>query len=151
MLIFLDIDGVMVPAMSWKTPQNLEDGIPMFTEKATSALKSLISNNTSIILSTSHRSRFPISEWKRIFERRGIKINKLSRLEPNRDLLKSRKDEIMEWFSMNNVVEDYVIIDDDTRLNALPKDLKERLILTSSTVGLTPEDITNYRNRLHFA
>jgi hypothetical protein len=75
----------------------------------------------------------------------------LGSLEPNPDLLKSRKDEIMEWFKLNNVVGDYVIIDDDTRLNALPKNLKERLILTSPTVGLTPEHIINFRERFHLA
>ena len=151
MLIFLDIDGVMVPATSWKAPHNLEDGMPMFTQKSIDALNSLISNNTTIILSTSHRSRFTIDEWRNIFERRGVKINKLGSLEPNPNLLKSRKDEILEWFRTNNVVEDYVIIDDDTRLNDLPKSLKERLILTSSTVGLTPDHISNLRERLHFA
>lgn len=150
MLIFLDIDGVMVPATSWKTPQNLEDGMPMFSEKATNALRSLISSNTTVILSTSHRNRFTINEWKGIFERRGIRINNLLSLGPTNDF-KIRKDEIQDWFAMNNVDEDYVIIDDDTRLNALPKYLKEHLILTSPIVGLTQDHITDFRERPHFA
>lgn len=150
MLIFLDIDGVMVPATGWKAPQNLEDGIPMFTQKAIDALKSLISSDTTIILSTSHRTRFTSDEWRRIFERRGLKIGKLSSLEPNHDF-KKRKDEILGWFNTNNVVGDFIIIDDDTSLNALPKDLKEHLILTSSLIGLTPEHIVEFRKRLHFA
>jgi HAD domain in Swiss Army Knife RNA repair proteins len=149
MLIFLDIDGVMVPATSWKAPQNLEDGIPMFTQKATDALKGLISN-TTIILSTSHRTRFTTNEWKGIFERRGLKINKLSALEPNHDF-KKRKDEILRWFTTHDMVGDFIIIDDDTSLNALPKDLKEHLILTSPLIGLTPDLIANFRKRTHFA
>jgi HAD domain in Swiss Army Knife RNA repair proteins len=150
MLIFLDIDGVMVPATSWKTPQNLEDGIPMFTQRATDALNSLISNDTIVILSTSHRTRFTNSEWKKIFERRGLKIAELSSLGPNNDF-KKRKDEILGWFNINHVVGDFVIIDDDTSLNALPKNLKEHLILTSPLIGLTPEHIVNFRKRLHLA
>ncbi|MFM9838355.1 MAG: HAD domain-containing protein [Cyclobacteriaceae bacterium] len=150
MLIFLDIDGVMVPATSWKAPQNLEDGIPMFTQRATDALKSLISNDTTIILITSHRTRFTSNQWKGIFERRGLKIDKLSSLEPNLDF-KKRKDEILGWFTTHDIVDDFIIIDDDTSLNALPKDLKEHLILTSPLIGLTPDLIANFRKRHHLA
>ena len=28
MIIFLDIDGVMVPAKGWKVPDQLDDGFP---------------------------------------------------------------------------------------------------------------------------
>jgi hypothetical protein len=31
MLIFLDIDGVMVPAKSWERPVLLKDGFPAFS------------------------------------------------------------------------------------------------------------------------
>lgn len=148
MLIFLDIDGVMVPATSWKAPENLEDGIPMFTQKSTEALRGLISDETTVILTTSHRIRFTHAEWKRIFERRGLSISKLLSLEANHDF-KKRKDEILEWLTIHHVIEDFVIIDDDTSLNALPKDLKEHVILTSPLVGLTPEHVTDFRKRLH--
>ena len=30
MLFFLDIDGVMVPAKGWKSPEFLDDGFPAF-------------------------------------------------------------------------------------------------------------------------
>ena len=30
MLVLLDIDGVMVPANSWKKPEFMDDGFPMF-------------------------------------------------------------------------------------------------------------------------
>lgn len=150
MLIFLDIDGVMVPATGWKTPENLEDGMPMFTLKSIEALKSLISGGTTVILSTSHRNRFSLIEWKGIFERRGLRIKNLSTLGLNDDH-KTRKDEILGWFNVNNVLEDFVIIDDDTRLNGLPEDLKEHLILTRSSVGLTAEDVASYKEGLHLA
>jgi hydroxymethylpyrimidine pyrophosphatase-like HAD family hydrolase len=141
MLIFLDIDGVMIPAKSWKVPENLDDGFPMFSEKAIEALRQLISRDTKVILSTSHRNRFTIDIWKKIFERRGLIIENLSRLEPNENLAKHRRDEILGWFNNHNVRDNFVIIDDDKTLNSLPEYLKRNLILTSSTVGLTAEHL----------
>ena len=148
MLIFLDIDGVMVPATGWKTPQNLADGVPMFTKRAIDALRNLISENSTVILSTSHRARFTDNEWKKIFKIRGIDVSNLSSLGSNSDF-KKRKDEILEWINTHQVTEDFVIIDDDTSLNALPENLKERLILTRSLIGLTPEDVLNFKNKFH--
>jgi hypothetical protein len=88
--------------------------------------------------------------WKKIFERRGLKIDKLLTLSVNHDF-KKRKDEILEWLNTHDVETDFVIIDDDTSLNSLPKDLKEHLIITSPLVGLTPEHISNFRKRIHLA
>jgi hypothetical protein len=148
MLIFLDIDGVMVPATHWKAPENLEDGIPTFTQKSTEALRSLITNDTTVILTSSHRVRFTNEQWKRIFERRGLSIERLLLMDANPDF-KKRKDEILGWLNLHTLAEDFIIIDDDTSLHALPKDLKEHLILTSPLIGLTPEHITDFRKRLY--
>ena len=141
MLIFLDIDGVMVPASGWKVPENLDDGFPVFTKEATEALRKIISDSTNVILSTSHRDRFTIDEWKKIFERRGIKIANLSRLGSNVNFEKKRKDELLEWFNAHPVTDKFVIIDDDKNLNALPEYLKRNLVLTSPHIGLTHEHI----------
>ena len=112
MLIFLDIDGVLVPATSWKTPELLEDGFPMFTQKATKALQNILSPSTRVILSTSHRDRYSIDQWKEIFKKRGLHIENLERLAPARIPTK-RKDEIQEWFNSHPVPDKFVIIDDD--------------------------------------
>jgi hypothetical protein len=137
MLIFLDIDGVMVPAKSWQRPEILEDGFAAFSSKAVLVLKELLSQNTEavIMLTTSHKSRFSHSEWKDIFQRRGLNVNQLKSLVENSDFL-SRKEEILNWFNTKGIYEDFIIIDDDKSLNELPKFFKDRLILTSSLVGL---------------
>ena len=137
MLIFLDIDGVMAPAKSWQRPDILEDGFVDFSSKAVSVLQDVLAQNadTTIILTTSHKSRFSLSQWKIIFERRGLKVNKLESLNDNNDF-QSRKVEILNWFESNDIHEDFIIIDDDKSLNDLPKFYKDRLILTSSLVGL---------------
>lgn len=140
MLLFLDIDGVMVPAKGWKSPELLNDGFPEFSPKATIALQQLISEGDTIMLTTSHKANFSIEEWKSIFRNRGIHTNKIERLPENIDNL-NRKDEIVNWFKANNTEENFIIIDDDTSLNDLPDYLKAHLVQPSSLIGLTEEHL----------
>lgn len=140
MLIFLDIDGVMVPAKGWKSPELLNDGFPSFSSQATHVLQNIISDDTTVILTTSHKSSYNLNEWKNIFLRRGISIKNLKSLDANANNL-SRKDEVINWFNFNSTDQSFIIIDDDKSLNALPAYLKNNLILTSSLVGLTNEHV----------
>lgn len=137
MLVFLDIDGVMAPAKSWQRPDMLEDGFVQFSKKATRVLQDLLDQFTdsTIILTTSHKSRFSLSQWRAIFERRGLRVNEIKSLNDNTDF-QSRKDEILNWLDSNDVQEDFIIIDDDKSLNNLPKSYKDRLVLTSTLIGL---------------
>ncbi len=138
MLFFLDIDGVMVPAKGWKSPEFLNDGFPAFSSKATIALQNSITEEDTIMLTTSHKAKFSIEEWKSIFKNRGINIKKIKSLPENLKNL-SRKDEIVNWFNLNSVDEVFVIIDDDKSLNELPNFIKENLVQTSPYIGLTEE------------
>lgn len=142
MLIFLDIDGVMVPGASWKVPEFLEDGFPVFTQKSVNSLNSILSPETRVILSTSHRNRYTIDEWRKIFARRGLQVKNLDRLPPSSGFTK-RKEEILNWFSnhKNKKLDNFLIIDDDKSLYGLPKELKDHLIITSPLVGLTQENL----------
>ncbi len=148
MLFFLDIDGVMVPAKGWKSPEFLDDGFPAFNIKAVNTLQNLIYEDVTIVLATSHKVNFSIEEWKNIFKNRGIKIEKIKSLPDNINSL-SRKDEIVNWFNVNNVDEDFVIIDDDKSLNKLPAFLKENLIQTSLYIGITEEHSEAIKSILH--
>ncbi len=141
MLIFLDIDGVMVPAQGWKSPELLNDGFPAFSDKAICALQKLIAEDTIIMLTTSHKSNFSIEAWKGIFRKRGLNIEHIKSLPANVDNL-SRKDEISNWFNSNTPDSDFIIIDDDRSLNGLPGFLKNNLVQTSPYVGLTEEHLT---------
>jgi hypothetical protein len=140
MLFLLDIDGVMVPAKSWKSPEFLNDDFPAFSNKATTALQQSISVGDTIVLTTSHKANFTIEEWKSIFNNRGIVIEKIISLPNNLNGL-SRKDEIANWFNVNSIEENFVIIDDDKSLNELPVFLKANLVQTSPIVGLTEEHV----------
>ena len=140
MLIFLDIDGVLVPAKGWKCPELLSDGFPIFSKKATGALQGLISEDAIVMLTTSHKSNFSLEEWKNIFAKRGIIIENLQILPAN-DASLTRKDEILNWVNLNGIHGDFLIIDDDKSLNDLPALLKANLIQTSPYIGLTEENI----------
>lgn len=140
MLIFLDIDGVMVPAKSWKKPELLNDGFPVFSNTATHVLQSLISEDTTVMLTTSHKSTYTVDQWKDIFSNRGIQVDNIQTIGDNTAHL-SRKDEIVNWFNANPVKEGFVILDDDTSLYGLPDSLKKNLVVTGSMVGLTEEHL----------
>lgn len=139
MLILLDIDGVMVQAASWKRVEILNDGFSSFNARAISGLQRIISETgASILLTTSHKYKYNLDQWKDIFAARGINAN-INRLEDNLTFL-NRKEEILRWYSNNNV-EDFVIIDDDKSLNGLPFNLKEKLVQTTPMIGLTEENV----------
>ncbi len=138
MLILLDIDGVMVPATSWKPSEILSDGFANFSSRAIVGLQSIINNTgATILLTTSHKSIYSNSEWEQIFKTRGI-ISKIDKLEHNGDNL-NRKEEILRWFTITKSSKNFVIIDDDKSLNGLPEYIKNKVVLTSGTVGLNFE------------
>lgn len=135
MLILLDIDGVMVPATSWKAPELLNDGFPVFSHKSVTGLKKIISETgASILLTTSHKSRYSLAVWRSIFAKRGINAT-ITKLRTNKNH-RSRKDEVLNWVKTNKSDNDFVIIDDDKSLNDLPPEIKRKLILTSPLIGL---------------
>jgi 16S rRNA C1402 (ribose-2'-O) methylase RsmI len=137
MLIYLDIDGVMVPANSWRRPEMLEDGFLEFSSKAVLSLNKIISySNATIVLTTSHKHKFTLQQWNAIFKRRNINVDKITRLPKNLIHL-NRKDELMRWFIDKHLLGKFLIIDDDKSLNGLPEFLKDKLIQTSGSVGLT--------------
>lgn len=147
MLLFLDIDGVMVPAKSWERPMLLSDGFPAFSDQAVLALQRILTPDVTVILTTSHKSRFSIEQWKVLFNNRGLEIHHLRKLNEN-PLGSSRMVELINWFNLNAVVEDFIIIDDDKSLNALPPFLKERFILTSAAIGLTEAHLAEIQSIL---
>jgi len=137
MKLLLDIDGVMVPASPWKRPDFLSDNFPVFSSKATKALQRiLIETNASVVLTTSHKSRYSIAEWISIFQRRGIELHSLERLPENTTFL-IRREEILNWLNEQDTLEAFIILDDDKSLNDLPRSIKENLLQTSSMIGLT--------------
>lgn len=139
MKIFLDIDGVMVPAMPWRRPELLADGFPAFSQKASDTLSDILrATDAEVVFTTSHKSLYSLPEWRSIFSLRGIELQKVSTL-PENNMPQNRKDELLQWFRHHPPGANFVIIDDDKSLNALPPELKKHVVLTGSTVGLVEE------------
>ncbi|HAY3533821.1 TPA: hypothetical protein JRX32_000407 [Elizabethkingia anophelis] len=155
MKLFLDIDGVMVHANPHRQVEMEDDGFYKFNHKAVDALNSFDHTNVELVLSTSHRFRFTIKQWKTIFHKRGIEFKKISIINLELHHRYSRKIEIEKWINDHNInSDDVIIIDDDKSLNGLPDNFKKRLILTNSYTGLTnSEELMNlvfhYKNKKH--
>ena len=132
----------MVTTGGWKKPEILDDQFSSFNSRAAANLQRIISETgASIVLTTSHKSSFSISEWENIFKKRGINTFSIKRLENNSNNL-SRKDEILNWLNNSNEsVGNFVIIDDDKSLNDLPYEIKKKCVITHSLIGLN-EDCT---------
>jgi hypothetical protein len=136
----------MVPAKSWESPKLLDDGFFEFSSAAVFVLQRIITEDTTIMLTTSHKSRYTLEEWRTIFYRRGIKVNQIRSLDAS-DFSVNRREEILNWFHFNTTQEEFIIIDDDKSLNALPSFLKDKLILTSSIVGLTEKHLDEIHSK----
>jgi hypothetical protein len=154
MLILLDIDGVLVPANSWKKPDFMEDGFPVFNPGSVKAFQRILSEtNADVMLTTSHKGKYDVSQWRNLLRLRGINPKSVQRLTSS-SLQTSRKDEILDWYATKHIPnEEFVIIDDDKMLNGLPADIKDNLVLTSPSIGLTDElaneAISILRNAAH--
>jgi hypothetical protein len=140
MLILLDIDGVLVRANSWKKPEFMDDGFSAFDPRSVAAFQHILSvTNADIMLTTSHKSAYNELQWCKMFALRGINTKSVRKLTSD-SLQTSRKDEILNWYrTQHQQGEPFVIIDDDKALNSLPSQIKENLVLTSPSVGLTNE------------
>ncbi|UZJ64723.1 HAD domain-containing protein [Sphingobacterium sp. KU25419] len=151
MIFFLDIDGVMVHANPHQKVELEKDGFYKFNPQAIQILNAVIyKTKDKVILSTSHRFKYSISEWKIIFKTRGLAIRNLSILDDKEYFSNhrhSRKEEILGFIKSNHLDrKEVVIIDDDKSLNDLPTYLKDRLVLTNSYTGLN--DLNDLRRIL---
>lgn len=133
--ILLDIDGVMVPQKSWVAPPLLSDGFPDFSEKAVIALNEMLTADSVVVLTTSHKYKYSLDEWKQIFQTRKVNVNQIKRLKENINNKLTRKEEIMNWINDSKEM-DFVIIDDDKSLFEFSDELKSRWIFTNSMIGL---------------
>ena len=130
MILLLDIDGVLETSPSWKQPEFLEDKFYKFNENSRKNFIEVINKiNPEIILTTTHRINYNLTEWNKIFELRGINVSKISKINNAKKAtdIKKRNVEIEEWF-LNNRTAEFLILDDDKILNELTDNLKNRWI-----------------------
>lgn len=154
MIFFLDIDGVMVHANPYRHVEQATDGFYVFSSAAVETFNAIfIAKEDQVILSSSHRFKYTIAEWQMIFLDRDIRIDSLALLDNVKQHLNhrfTRKDQVLGQIVRQNILPDQmIIIDDDKSLNDLPQELKSRLVLTPSYIGLTAMDLPNLKNMLN--
>ncbi|WP_053003570.1 HAD domain-containing protein [Sphingobacterium sp. Ag1] len=122
MIFFLDIDGVMVHVNPHRSVEQATDG-------------------------------FYVAKWKKKFLDRDIRIDSLQLLDNAEQHLidhYTRKDEVLGHIGRQCMQsEEMIIIDDDKSLNDLPRELKTRLVSTSSYIGLTEKDLPKLKTILN--
>ncbi len=144
----------MVHANPHRHVEQATDGFYVFSSAAVDTFNTIfIAEEDQVILSTSHRSRYTIAKWKKIFLDRDIKIDSLQLLDNAEQHLinyYTRKDEILGHIGRRCMrPEEMIIIDDDKSLNDLPRELKTRLVSTSSYIGLTEKDLPKLKTILN--
>src|SRR6056297_3057519 len=98
-------------------------------EKAVDSLNIIIDETqASIVLTTSHKTRFTLDNWKELLKSRGINVSNV-KMTKDQGIGISRKDEIIDWFNENNR-EDFVVIDDDKSLYDLPEKIRSKCVIT---------------------
>lgn len=139
MILLLDIDGVLEISPPWKKPEFLEDKFYKFDENSQKNLIEIIEEiSPEIILTTTHRVNYNLTEWDQIFKLRGINISKITKINDAKTTIeiKRRNTEIEEWFLHNRMAK-FLILDDDKSLNELTDELKSRWIKIDSMLGIT--------------
>lgn len=146
-ILFLDLDGVLITTASWKADEIDSDGYSKFSPKLVMNLNKLLhTENFEIWLSSSRRLNKSLEELNEIFKTRNISKS-IKGLLPYFPPLKNRKEEI-ERFVKENKIEDYLILDDDKSLNGLPIPMKEKLVLTQYMKGFNEEKLSEALNKI---
>lgn len=136
--ILLDIDGVMISAASWKPLELLPDGFYKFGKTPTQCLNRLLElTGANIVLTTTHRSRYTAEQWTAIFKSRFEYVQKVTPLDNSG--AGGRLDEVQQWAQRYGAKRPYVIIDDDTRLERLPADIRAHWVKTQPLMGLNSD------------
>jgi hypothetical protein len=78
-------------------------------------------------------------DGRRFFRLRGLNFETISKLNNKTEIsqLLDKGSEIKEWVENKGQEHNYVIIDDDQSINALPEYIKERWVATNHQLVLT--------------
>ena len=144
-ILFLDCDGVLNRS---STKERLPSGHMGIDAELAARLARILEAHPSVeivIASTWRRSR---THWFEIWKGIGLHYKERwggntpvmdNKLDSGIWLAATRADEIREWLRANEDVTDYIILDDDTSIRAIPE-LVPHWIQTDSYAGLSDAD-----------
>lgn len=138
MIIFLDIDGVMLPYLSEYLKTRHEDGDYPFKPESVEALNNIVDRlNAKIVISSTWRTSRTIERMKEIFKNRGV-TGEIIDYTPM--LGGDRGEEIQTWLDMHDY-DDFIIIDDEMKgiINHFPR-YNHHVLRTNRYRGLDEYD-----------
>ncbi|NML64286.1 hypothetical protein HHL22_03610 [Hymenobacter sp. RP-2-7] len=139
MVILLDLDGVLITTPSWRAVESEPDGFFRFNAQATANLTTILAaTNAAVVLTTSHRINFSLSQWTAFFNTRGLVPAAITKVNDQTTLPApgSRASEITAWVARPGNPTNYVVLDDDPSLHGLPLAIKNRCVFTKPLIGL---------------
>lgn len=140
-VVFLDIDGVLVPGPSEDRPSNRDLARP----EAVAALNRITrETDASIVVSSNWRIKFDLARLQQMLEGWGVEGvigSRTPAIDPepfnkNPAVPVDRGEEIEAWLEAHPRVESFVILDDDADMGRL----RNRLVQTNERTGLTEAD-----------
>jgi len=142
--IILDLDGVLITTPPWQQDEVHADGYSAFNQSCVDCLNQLLEGlDAEIWLISTRRKGKTLPEMQAIFQARGI-LAPLVGMVPVYDDQMNRKDEALTFIRENNL-QHYLIIDDNTLLNRLPREMKQRLVITKYLLGFNEEKLHEAR------
>lgn len=145
--IILDLDGVLITTPPWQQDAMHADGYSDFNAHCVDCLNVLTSElGAEIWLISTRRKGKTLSEFQAIFQARGILAPLVGMVPVYSDDM-NRKDEALTFIRENNL-QHYLIIDDNTLLRQLPRDMKNRLVITQYLKGFNEEMLQEARKVL---
>lgn len=145
--IILDLDGVLITTPPWKADELHADGYSAFNQSCVDCFNQLLDGlDADIWLISTRRKGKTLSEMQAIFQARGI-LAPLVGLVPVYHDQMNRKDEALTFIRENNL-QHYLIIDDNTLLNRLPREMKQRLVTTRYLMGFNEGKLLEAREVL---
>ncbi len=107
MIIFLDIDGVLVHLTYNPSGRKLRQD---FDPECIAVLNQLVKKTEAqIVISSTWRHHHPLAELRDMFEEAGV----IGEIIGSTPMIINRGDEILKWIQDNNYKDGYLVIDDD--------------------------------------
>lgn len=139
-IVILDLDGVLITTPNWKPDSIHTDGYSDFNKKAVGCFNKLMDGTKAELWLSSSRRKFKtVKEFNEIFANRNIKPPIVGFL-PVLEYKSSRKEEIIHFIT-NQQIDNLLILDDDSSLEALDNVLKKYWVKTAPLIGFDEEKL----------
>ncbi|AFM02597.1 hypothetical protein Fleli_0092 [Bernardetia litoralis DSM 6794] len=139
-IIILDLDGVLITTPTWKADEIDFDDYSKFNKKCVENFNILTENlDCELWISSTRRMNKTLKQFREIFSNRNIE-QEIKGFLPVTDYQTPRIKEI-ESFLENKMIENYIILDDDSSLHNLKEESKKYWVQTNLLVGFSLEKV----------